>query len=122
MRPKRRNTPDRSAMGRFFLELGLSNDSTLEPPSGGPLVPKSLKSFRMGGHGTCKLNYHMRTRSYSRKPNEAHHATPGTVLVINPGEVHDGHAGVSGGWRYRMIYPDVSLLLSALGGTSGKAA
>lgn len=34
----------------------------------------------------------------------AHLATAGTVIAINPGEVHDGRSGSPQGCRYRMLY------------------
>jgi AraC-like DNA-binding protein len=38
-----------------------------------------------------------------------HDSTPGEVIVIRPGEVHDGRSGSAGGYAYRMFYvrPDV---------------
>lgn len=30
---------------------------------------------------------------------------PGGIVVVGPGEVHTGHAGVPEGWRYRVFYP-----------------
>jgi len=38
-----------------------------------------------------------------------HDSTPGDVMVINPGEVHDGRSGTAGGYMYRMFYvrPDI---------------
>ena len=33
-----------------------------------------------------------------------HDSTPGHILVIRPGEVHDGRSGSAGGYSYRMIY------------------
>lgn len=41
-------------------------------------------------------------------------ATAGSIVVIHPGEVHTGHAGIPSGWSYRMLYPDASLLQSVL--------
>lgn len=41
---------------------------------------------------------------------EYHVAPAGSIAVINPGEVHTGHAVDRAGWTYRMLYPDVSLL------------
>lgn len=38
---------------------------------------------------------------------ETHRAGPGEIVFVNPGEVHDGHAGVPEGWAYRMVYPSV---------------
>ncbi|MBN9687425.1 AraC family ligand binding domain-containing protein [Corallococcus sp. NCSPR001] len=38
----------------------------------------------------------------------------GSLCVIHPGMVHEGHGGVEGGWRYRMFYPSAALVLRAL--------
>lgn len=40
-------------------------------------------------------------------------APAGSLVVIHPGEVHTGQAGVPDGWRYRMTYPPVSLMQQA---------
>ena len=37
-------------------------------------------------------------------------AGPGAVALLNPEVVHTGQAGVPGGWSYRVLYPDVSLV------------
>ncbi len=34
----------------------------------------------------------------------------GTILVVNPEEVHDGEAGCEAGWTYRTFYPTVRLM------------
>ena len=47
-----------------------------------------------------------------------HHATSGSVLLVNPGEVHTGHAETPSGWTYRMYYPEVSTL-EAVGANLG---
>jgi AraC-like DNA-binding protein len=51
-----------------------------------------------------------------------HDSTPGQVIVIRPGEVHDGRSGAAGGYAYRMFYvrPDVveGLFDEALRGAS----
>ncbi len=39
-----------------------------------------------------------------------HHAARGAVVLVNPGEVHTGHAETPNGWTYRMFYPEVSTL------------
>lgn len=41
-------------------------------------------------------------------------APAGSIVIVHPGEVHTGHAGVPTGWTYRMLYPEVSLLQNAL--------
>ncbi len=41
----------------------------------------------------------------------AHYDMPaGTIIVINPGEIHTGEAASDQGWTYRMLYPKASLL------------
>lgn len=42
-----------------------------------------------------------------------HQAPAGSIVVIHPGEVHTGQAANPGGWTYRMLYPDVSLVQKA---------
>lgn len=42
---------------------------------------------------------------------EKHVAPAGSIVAINPGEVHTGSAASSHvGWTYRMLYPDIQLL------------
>jgi AraC-like DNA-binding protein len=50
-----------------------------------------------------------------------HVAPAGTVVVINPGEVHTGEAIDEEGWSYRMLYPEVALLRQAASEASGRA-
>lgn len=47
-------------------------------------------------------------------------APQGSVVVINPGEVHTGAAAIERGWTYRMLYPDVSLLQRAAARSDGR--
>ena len=43
-----------------------------------------------------------------------HTAPAGSIVVINPGEVHTGQAANgTTGWRYRMLYPETALLQRA---------
>lgn len=42
-----------------------------------------------------------------------HRAHAGELVIIHPGEVHTGQAGEPQGWTYRMLYPDVALMLQA---------
>jgi len=42
-----------------------------------------------------------------------HVALAGSIVVINPGEIHTGQAINENGWTYRMLYPDVSLVQQA---------
>lgn len=43
-----------------------------------------------------------------------HQATAGSIVIVHPGEVHTGQAGIPDGWSYRMLYPAVPLLQTAL--------
>jgi len=43
-----------------------------------------------------------------------HRAGPGFVTLLNPGEVHTGHAVAEGGWCYRTLYPRVGVLRCAV--------
>lgn len=45
---------------------------------------------------------------------------PGDIYLINPGEIHDGAPG-EGGYRYRMIYPDVALFREILEDVTSKS-
>ncbi len=44
----------------------------------------------------------------------------GSIVVIQPGEVHTGHAAIAGGWSYRMFYPDAALLQKAASEVAGR--
>lgn len=39
-----------------------------------------------------------------------HRSTPGRIILIEPGEVHDGHAPDEAGFTYRMLYLDPRLI------------
>ncbi|KKX30242.1 AraC family transcriptional regulator [Rhizobium sp. LC145] len=45
---------------------------------------------------------------------------PGDLYLINPGEIHDG-APAGGGYRYRMIYPDMALFREILEEVTGRS-
>ena len=51
----------------------------------------------------------------------AMHLEPaGSIVVVEPGEMHTGHAGSRLGWTYRVLYPEAALLqrvVAALGGS-----
>ena len=42
-------------------------------------------------------------------------STPGQVFVLHPDETHDGRAGTSAGFRYRIAYVEPGAILDALG-------
>lgn len=49
-----------------------------------------------------------------------HVAGAGSIVFINPGEVHTGSAAVEGGWTYRMLYPATELLQRAVSDMVGR--
>ena len=44
-----------------------------------------------------------------------HLAPAGSVVLMNPDELHTGRAETEGGWRYRMLYLDVERLVEVTG-------
>jgi AraC-like DNA-binding protein len=58
-----------------------------------------------------------------RSSGRTHDSTPGAVMVIPPGEVHDGESGSAGGYAYRMFYvaePTMrAIVTDALDGATG---
>ncbi|MGN8345762.1 AraC family transcriptional regulator [Pseudomonas sp. SMV71] len=44
------------------------------------------------------------------------HSQPGGTIVLHPDEIHDGEAGTSDGFRYRMFYIEPSVIQQVLGG------
>ena len=42
-------------------------------------------------------------------------SVPGQVFVLHPDETHDGHAGTSDGFRYRILYVEPEVIRDALG-------
>lgn len=49
-----------------------------------------------------------------------HCAPAGTIVLINPHEVHTGSAYLDSGWRYRMFYPSTDHLQSVASQMAGK--
>jgi len=47
-------------------------------------------------------------------------APAGSVVVVNPAELHDGHAATADGWAYRMFYPRPEVLQQAAREITGK--
>lgn len=45
------------------------------------------------------------------------HSLAGHAVVLHPDELHDGQAGTSEGFRYRIVYVQPALLQDALGGS-----
>lgn len=51
-----------------------------------------------------------------------HHIAPvGSIVLINPGEMHTGSSAAEYGWTYRALYPSTELLQRAASDLTGKA-
>lgn len=51
----------------------------------------------------------------------ANHIAPaGSIVVINPGEMHTGSALLPDGWSYRMLYPEAHMLQAVASEMSGR--
>lgn len=50
-----------------------------------------------------------------------HQATVNSIVIVHPGEVHTGHAGIPDGWKYSMFYPDIALLQRAISELSDRS-
>jgi AraC-like DNA-binding protein len=53
---------------------------------------------------------------------ETHDSLPGNVILIGPGDVHDGRSGAPGGYAYRMLYVSVDRVERVLADATGRVA
>jgi AraC-like DNA-binding protein len=79
------------------------------------------------------LQAHFRTHRYARHSHDSYaigltlegvqsfrcrgeqrHGLPGSILAINPDEMHDGHSGTAAGYRYCMFYVTPRAMMAAL--------
>lgn len=69
--------------------------------------PHTHEAFGIGTviHGAERLRYR----------GSEHVASTGSVVLMNPDELHTGHAETENGWRYQMIYIDPATLESMTG-------
>ncbi|HKV83848.1 MAG TPA: AraC family transcriptional regulator [Ktedonobacterales bacterium] len=76
-------------------------------------APHSHDTFAIGVVEAGVERFHYRHAPVS--------APSGSLIIINPGEPHTGSSALADGWRYRMLYPDPSLLREAAGALTGRA-
>jgi AraC-like DNA-binding protein len=75
-------------------------------------VPHLHETFAVGMIEQGAETFHYR---------RAHHVAPsGSVVTVNPGEVHTGSAFTKEGWSYRMFYPDPALFQRIASDLSGR--
>jgi AraC-like DNA-binding protein len=66
-------------------------------------------------HDTYAIGFTLGGVQSFRYRGAAERSVPGLVLVLHPDEPHDGHAGTSAGFRYRMLYIEPRAIQKALG-------
>ena len=66
-------------------------------------------------HDTYAIGFTLRGVQAFRYRGGAEHSVPGHVFVLHPDEVHDGHAGTTVGFRYRILYVEPRVIRDALG-------
>ena len=67
-------------------------------------------------HDTYAIGFTLEGVQAFRYRGVAQRSNAGEVFVLHPDEVHDGHAGTSAGFRYRILYVEPRLIQEALGG------
>jgi AraC-like DNA-binding protein len=105
-----------------------------------PALQEHVKLWRMSELGDVELMYaHYVTQSFPRHTHEGfgvgiiEHgalgfyyrgqnvvASPGEINLVNPDEVHTGHAAAAQGWTYRMFYFGADLLQNVASQIAGK--
>ncbi|WP_224244000.1 AraC family transcriptional regulator [Hyalangium gracile] len=67
-------------------------------------------TFAPHSHDGFALGVIERGTEAFRYRGEMQYAPAGSVVLVNPGELHTGHAVQEGGWTYRMLYPELQML------------
>lgn len=67
-------------------------------------------------HDTYAIGFTLEGVQAFRYRGASERSLPGQVFVLHPDEVHDGHAGTSAGFRYKILYVEPRAIADALGG------
>ena len=51
---------------------------------------------------------------------ERHYAKRGSLVLLNPGDIHDGETADPRGWRYRMLYPAPEVMMRVASEITGR--
>ncbi len=65
-------------------------------------------------HDTYAIGFTIHGVQSFRYRGASEHSVPGQVFVLHPDETHDGRAGTSAGFRYRIVYVEPRLVRDAL--------
>jgi len=107
------NIPAIQEHTRFWREPALSNLELLRAT----YITHAFAPHTHDGYAIGVIESGAEQFKYRRS---VHVAPRGSIVVINPGEMHTGEAATEQGWTYRMLYPDVSLLQRAASEVAGK--
>ena len=107
------NIPSIQEHTRFWREPALSNLELLRAT----YITHAFAPHTHDGYAIGVIENGAEQFKYRRS---VHVAPRGSIVVINPGEMHTGEAATERGWTYRMLYPDVSLLQRAASEVTGK--
>lgn len=66
-------------------------------------------------HDTYAIGFTLHGVQSFRYRGAAERSVPGQVFVLHPDETHDGHAGTSEGFRYKILYVEPRAIHDALG-------
>src|SRR5262245_3228409 len=66
-------------------------------------------------HDTYAVGFTLQGVQSFRYRGAAERSTPGEAFVLHPDETHDGSAGTSAGFRYRILYVEPRFIADALG-------
>lgn len=66
-------------------------------------------------HDTYAIGFTIHGVQSFRYRGTAERSVPGQLFVLHPDETHDGHAGTSAGFRYRILYVEPGAISDALG-------
>jgi AraC-like DNA-binding protein len=72
-------------------------------------------AFEPHRHDTYAIGMTLHGVQSFRYRGAAEHSVPGQVFVLHPDETHDGHAGTSVGFRYKILYVEPGAIHDALG-------
>ena len=72
---------------------------------------KAYRKHRHDAYAVCVTDCGVQVFDYR---GSVHASTPGQVTVLYPDEIHDGRAGTSDGFGYRIVYVEPSLLAEAV--------
>jgi AraC-like DNA-binding protein len=75
----------------------------------------SAHAFDPHRHDTYAIGFTIRGVQSFRYRGAAERSLPGQLFVLHPDETHDGHAGTSVGFRYKILYVEPGVIGDALG-------